>query len=225
MKNVYLIGIPKDAEINERFAEKNLSSLPRTVRDKISGTNDVGTKYDRIYAYALLCRVLEQKGVCVADIQNGFAFDEKGKPYLKNSEIAFSLSHTDGVAAVAISESVNIGVDVERVRDTDTEKTMRVVARFCKDADLTCAENGASVGSFTERDGELYSVDPTPTFAPEITDIPFAKWTALEAVLKCHGKGFESLCEIREISENQHTVSAAFLYGGERYAISVSREK
>jgi 4'-phosphopantetheinyl transferase len=43
-----------------------------------------------------------------------FEIGEYGRPFLLGSALAFSLSHTDGLAAVAISEA-NVGVDVERI--------------------------------------------------------------------------------------------------------------
>lgn len=43
--------------------------------------------------------------------------DEFGKPYIKNSKIKISVSHTDGYAAVVISNSSNPGIDIQKKVD------------------------------------------------------------------------------------------------------------
>ena len=43
-----------------------------------------------------------------------FARGSFGKPYLKNSELHFSLSHTRGAVCAAFGEGEEIGIDVER---------------------------------------------------------------------------------------------------------------
>lgn len=42
-------------------------------------------------------------------------FEEKGKPFIPNSEIYFNLSNTKGVVAVAISNQP-VGIDIEKIR-------------------------------------------------------------------------------------------------------------
>ena len=54
--------------------------------------------------------------------------NEYGKPYFKNHPICFSISHTDGAVAVAVSEN-NVGVDIERITDISD----RVMSRFVKE--------------------------------------------------------------------------------------------
>lgn len=43
-----------------------------------------------------------------------FSFGSHGKPYLKDSELQFSLSHTKGAICAAFSERGEIGIDIER---------------------------------------------------------------------------------------------------------------
>lgn len=60
-------------------------------------------------AHELLNRALIQRQ-CNAELQYG----KNGKPYLKNDELFFNLSHSDNLSVCAISD-VEIGVDCERV--------------------------------------------------------------------------------------------------------------
>jgi 4'-phosphopantetheinyl transferase len=47
-----------------------------------------------------------------------FAVTERGKPYLPNApEVKFNLSRSDGIALIAVALEVEVGVDVERIRE------------------------------------------------------------------------------------------------------------
>lgn len=59
-----------------------------------------------------------------------FALGTHGKPYLKNSELFFSISHTAGAIIAAFSEGEEIGADVERKNRRVNE---RLYARVLSD--------------------------------------------------------------------------------------------
>lgn len=73
-----------------------------------------------------------------------FSLGTHGKPYLKNSEQFFSLSHTEGAIIAAFAEGEEIGADVERknrrvneriferVLSDDERKTVRGTEDFLK---------------------------------------------------------------------------------------------
>lgn len=52
-----------------------------------------------------------------------FTYGTNGKPYLKDGELEFSLSHTNGAICAAFSETGEIGIDVER-RDRRVSDTL-----------------------------------------------------------------------------------------------------
>ena len=54
-----------------------------------------------------------------------FVFGSYGKPYLKDSDFQFSLTHTEGAIAAAFAEGEEIGLDIER-------KDRRVSDNLCK---------------------------------------------------------------------------------------------
>lgn len=101
-----------------------------------------------------------------ADIQ--FAYESLGKPYvLLNGDphpwLRFSLSHTKGLAVIAVAEKADVGVDVEVVRDISERATI-------------------AASHFSDQERQR--------FGPEQDDIAFfGCWTRKEAVLKASGTG------------------------------------
>ena len=60
---------------------------------------------------------------------------ESGKPYFANSKIGFSLSHSHGYAAAAISDTSRIGIDLEAAT-LPREKAEKLAKRFFSDSEL-----------------------------------------------------------------------------------------
>ncbi|QFT32228.1 4'-phosphopantetheinyl transferase sfp [Labrenzia sp. THAF82] len=114
-----------------------------------------------IVAHALLHHALGQLGFMAIK----FALSDYGKPFLSGTSIRFSISHTEGLVAVAIAREIEIGVDVEFSRDlSDRERVAQAV--FCQE-------------EIWEMDA---SAEPLERF--------FQLWTAKEAVMKATGLGF-----------------------------------
>ena len=61
----------------------------------------------------------------VLGIVSEIAENECGKPYFSDSEKQFSISHSDNIVAVSLSDNKH-GIDIERLRRMD-EKTVRAV--------------------------------------------------------------------------------------------------
>lgn len=91
---------------------------------------------------------------------------ERGKPFLKNGALKFNMSHADDLMLVALSPSVDVGVDVEPIRPMDDPDG--IVRRFF-------APREWIEYSHIEPDERLHSF--------------FAAWTRKEAVLKMTGDG------------------------------------
>jgi phosphopantetheinyl transferase len=86
--------------------------------------------------------------------------DPHGKPYLVNLPYHISLSHSFEYAAVMMSKSGPVGIDIEQVR----EKVERIAYKFMKPDEL----------SF------IGEVEPVKHL--------YAAWCAKEAVYKCYGQ-------------------------------------
>ena len=55
-----------------------------------------------------------------------FIYNESGKPYLKNSNLYFSLSHSNGIVALTISKE-EIGLDIELIKDVKDNLARRIM--------------------------------------------------------------------------------------------------
>ncbi len=71
-------------------------------------------------------------------LQNEFGFsdckivyDETGKPSLKNPDMNISISHSSGLAAIIISETMKVGVDVE----VKSNKVLRILGKYLSEAE------------------------------------------------------------------------------------------
>lgn len=64
-------------------------------------------------------------------------YDEKGKPYLKNKEGFFSISHSKGLVLVSVSQTP-VGVDLEKIRPVN----FRIIKKVCNDKEKEYILNG-----------------------------------------------------------------------------------
>lgn len=107
------------------------------------------------------------------------AYGLRGKPFLPNSDLRFNLSHADGLIVLAVSQGVEIGVDVERVRPIPEMKTM------VRD-NFSLREQAA-----------LWSLPAT-----DQADAFFRIWTRKEAYVKALGDGYMSFGQFEVNHEN-----------------------
>ncbi len=121
----------------------------------------------RVFLREILARYL---GADPAAIE--FVRGEFGKPRVKGAGLHFSASHSSGLALIAVSRTLEIGVDVERI---DPEIDRENVARhfFCG--------------------GEIHVADAS---AEEF----FRIWTRKEAYVKAMGVGFSLAPETFDVS-------------------------
>jgi len=85
-------------------------------------------------AYGLLKKCALKCGFDVSDFE--IIRNEHGKPYLKNSEFFFNISHSDDFVCLVISDR-EVGIDTQRVGDVNPD----VVKRFLKKESLGELEN------------------------------------------------------------------------------------
>ncbi|MBQ3041498.1 MAG: 4'-phosphopantetheinyl transferase superfamily protein [Clostridia bacterium] len=116
-------------------------------------------KIEHDLAYSTLNCMLDDIGIEIYEI----LYNENGKPYLKDEDIHFSISHTDGLVAVCISDSP-VGIDCEKINPSYKEKIEHFSKRYFKEneADLIKSSDDMLL--------EFYKV-----------------WTTKEAYIKKHG--------------------------------------
>jgi 4'-phosphopantetheinyl transferase len=119
-----------------------------------------------VAAHGALRRVLSRYcGIAPAAIR--FRRTPRGKPYLDpESGIRFNLSHSDGMALVAVARGGEVGVDVERIREMPD--ALRIAQRILRPEEA----------------------DALAALPPERYAEPFFRyWTRFEARLKAAGQG------------------------------------
>lgn len=106
---------------------------------------------------------------------------EKGKPYLKNFDYQFNVSHTQGAAIIALSPTIQLGVDIENLN---------------REVDIV----GVAKQLFTEQEQNFIfnANDKKQAF--------FYVWTRKEALSKAFGLGIYSDIKLVSVVEQDRIV-------------------
>ncbi len=78
----------------------------------------------------LLKKVLDEY-----NIKDEIIYNEYGKPYLKNNEVYFNISHS-GIYTVLVTSSSEVGVDIEKIAMHE-----KVMAKVCTDEEKKLIKN------------------------------------------------------------------------------------
>ncbi|MGN0808115.1 MAG: 4'-phosphopantetheinyl transferase family protein [Candidatus Coproplasma sp.] len=144
--------------LSEDEFEEICKSLPEERLQKVRAQKNVKDRYLSAAAGCLLHTGLSDCGLITPRIYR----NEHGKPYLKDGQIYFNLSHSGDIAVCALS-SQEVGVDVQQVKPVSAG----VIERVCT------KEEYAFV-----------------TQNPQEIDQRFCRlWAVKESVIKCLGKG------------------------------------
>lgn len=93
--------------------------------EKIKKSNNLLFKKEQLGSHLLLTEVLEN--AYFQDIQKiEFIYNEFGKPYLKDSNLYFSLSHSNGIVALTISKE-EVGLDIELIKEVKDNLARRIM--------------------------------------------------------------------------------------------------
>ena len=132
-----------DAESNAALVDVYIATLPDHAptapircaerREEIASTANEKLRTEKHYVWQLLCYGLQESlGLCERDLT--FTKTESGAWSVKGAE--FSLSHSEGMLAVAVS-TAPVGIDVERIRP---HKDEALAARILTAAERTLYE-------------------------------------------------------------------------------------
>ena len=86
---------------------------------------EVGFIKEQLGSHLLLNDVLENTWFKDTN-QIEYYYNENGKPYIKGSNIYFSLSHSNGIVALTISKE-EIGLDIELIKDVKDNLARRIM--------------------------------------------------------------------------------------------------
>ena len=162
------------ADLGALSARACYSLLDESEKQRASAIVERNARCEFVKTRAILRLVLSgYAGASASALPLGYG--RFGKPMLLgNSQVHFNVSHSAGVALVAISSS-EVGVDIEHV---------------AAGTDLL----GAAQSVFSRSEVDLLVTTPVPQQA----DVFFSIWTRKEAYLKATGRGFSS--QLGEIS-------------------------
>lgn len=147
-----------DLKASESF--KDSGKLPNVLKKRVLDYKTESAKILSENAWRLFMKLLQDTGKN-RDIQ--FVFGENGKPYIKDNEFFFNISHSENMVAAAISKC-EVGIDVEII----SERNLKIADRFFNASEIDFIKN--SENNFSD----------------------FTKlWTRKEAFLKATGKGLK----------------------------------
>ena len=138
-------------------------------RRRLRAIKNTSARLSSLAALAALQRLLRMHGADNLTILR----EDGGKPYFPDSSLFFSLSHADGLALSALSDT-SVGVDVEWI---DSSRNIdRILSRF-----FTAQEQS----EILEADDKALSF--------------YSLWTKKEAYAKLTGEGLISVCSSKQL--------------------------
>ncbi len=196
-----------------------LTLIPNNVILYIENGRSDEVKLERLTAYSTLFFALfelygkNDVGLCRTD---------SGKPYLvengEASKIRVSLSHSDGLVAVALSDECEIGVDIQS--EIDDSRAERLEKRFF--ADINIKEEFFSQKllylNFSDSDTRLSEMEKPEKCSSGFTE----KWAYCESLLKCEGGGFGDLKRIQKIQKKTKTQTVKINQNSKQFALSTT---
>ena len=122
--------IKADAKL-DNFFERVQNAFPHAENcgylDEIRQRKSPLSTKESLSALLVLSELLRKAGIDSSALI--LSRRESGKPYFKNSRIEFSLSHSHGYAAAAISNESRVGIDLEAA-EISPEKAAKLAERF-----------------------------------------------------------------------------------------------
>lgn len=97
------IGVWQITETEEEF--RSLTSIPSDEMEEISYIKNVSLRKQKMAARALLDAMFEEKVY--------LSHHDNGKPYIENSAVNISITHTDKYVAIILNDTDEVGIDVE----------------------------------------------------------------------------------------------------------------
>ena len=130
-------------------------------------------------ALALLRELLSMRGIETDRLV--FRRSESGKPYFKDRDLHFSLSHSKGYVAAALSDSTRVGIDIE-CADVPRDRAEKMIKRFF------------SEGRTDDFSTPSHAAEPPTTDDISHTAENFVRiWTKAEAYAKMTGTGLDKV--------------------------------
>lgn len=103
------------------------SYLHKAKKNRVDSYRNQSDKYRSVCAHMLALKgISEYTNLSPEEII--IAEDQNGKPYCKNADIFFSLSHADNMVVCAVSDKP-IGIDIEKIRTVNMATAKRICTK------------------------------------------------------------------------------------------------
>jgi phosphopantetheinyl transferase len=202
-----------------RIIRQPLSLLSEDVKKYIQLCKSEMHKAERKLAYTtLLCALKVFYSIDFPRIER----NEYGKPYLADSDIRISLSHSNGAVAVCLSDEGEVGVDLQS--EIEPKRADRLKERFFTSLEVK-NENISTEYYYCDlsgEDAEIYSIT-LPDFQTCEADFS-ARWVSAESIMKLIGRGFTDAEGVSQLAGECRTEIKTIDFCEKYYlAVSVSR--
>ena len=107
---------------------------------------------ESLAALILLGRAAEWMGIDARELT--LSKTENGKPYFVDSSLSFSITHSNGTVAVALSDEGGIGIDLETA-EYDSKKARRIAERYFTEDEKK--EFAVSEGKISQRFARIWT--------------------------------------------------------------------
>jgi 4'-phosphopantetheinyl transferase len=122
-------------ESNRSWALWKIEEDEQTLYDQIAAVETISAtitnpqkRLEFLAARVLLKELLKNNG----SVFHGLTKDEFGKPFLKNSDLQISLTHSYPYVAAVINRGGSVGIDLEQPK----QKLLKIAARVLSDSEL-----------------------------------------------------------------------------------------
>lgn len=205
----------------ENLSEVDIKDFGKACKKKLEETKNEDLYKERVATYILAKSVINE----LQNKECELSFDENGKPYISGADIDISLSHTDGLSTLIVSEK-SVGIDAELISEEKEEKIIPLLKRYCEGFDPKRLSYDIPINIYSIKSvGESLVLipDERAKINREQTGT-FLRWTELEAALKLSGKGFMGLCETKRLSSEIEVFSYVISCENKRYALSAAKK-
>lgn len=209
----------ESAEKRDCHSWQPLTLIPSELRSYIENSGSDEVRIERLAAYSTLFFTLNK---LYGEKCFGIARTPDGKPYLtedgRSSDIRISISHSDGLVAVSISDEYEIGVDIQS--EIEPARAQRLEKRFF--SNINIKEDAFSQEllylDFSGASLDLKKVEISDNDLDEFTK----KWAFCESNMKCDGRGFGGIEKIAEIQKSTKTQVIKIKENSKCFALSTT---
>ena len=236
---------------NSAFVRDNAAPISTTESGESAFTKNAATQIaindKKIFEFLKNCDAVELKNTDEApnfSKESSAYMSESGNTSLFVRGVGeFSISHTDGLCAVAFSApdegEWTLGVDVEKHRKV--AKMEKIEEHFPADEELASAQSCEKIKLIfvkINHDGEVViEDDPHLEVRPicyenalsknrkdaNSESLFFLKWTMIEAVMKSDGSGFSAISRVPEMMKRCELASFELAGEGETFSLTLAK--